>query len=215
MDAHEGFPGEDVLGGLHGKVRHQRLLLRTQVHHQVVLHPFDIEDIGIFHLPQDAVGLQIDPVLFLLGGRGGAFLQREPLPALLHRLQELLVTDGFEQEVQRAHFVAFKGVLLEGRGKDDTGLRRKHAGEFQSVQVRHLDIQEGQFRSQVADFGQRQDGVVERSQQLQLRRTCDVPLQHLYGQRFVIDYYATEILHCVQNDRTTSTVYLPSSAFCL
>ena len=58
----------------------------------------------------------------------GLLLQLKPLPSLLRRLQEFVVTDRLQQEVERIHLVAIKGILLESRSEDHTGLRRHHAG---------------------------------------------------------------------------------------
>ena len=149
---------------------------------------------------KDAVHLEEDGVFFgrrRSGGRG-CLLESEPVAGLLGRFQELLVADRLEKEVQGAYLVAVKGILLEGGGEDDAGIGREHAGKLHPVQVRHLDVQEHQFGNLGADLRKGQDRVVEGSGQLQERSTLHETLQHLYGQRLVVDHYATQCLHTVK-----------------
>ena len=106
-----------------------------------------------------------------------------------------MVTDGLQEKIQRAHLIALKGVLLEGRCKNDTRLRRQHPGQLQSVQIRHLDIQKHNLGSLDTDFRKGQDGVIETAGQLQKRRTRNIPFQHFHSQRFVVHYYAAQFIH--------------------
>ena len=46
----------------------------------------------------------------------------EPLEGFFYCCEELVVADGLQQKVEGIHFVALKGILLEGRRKNDAGV---------------------------------------------------------------------------------------------
>ena len=117
--------------------------------------------------------------------------RKEPL-RLLHSGEELVIADGLQQEVERAHLVALKGILLEGGGKDHLCPLRQHVGQLHPVEVGHLDIEEEQLRSLLPDGIDCFYGVSIRSQQLQIRGLGYKRLQQFHRQRLVIDDHTTQ-----------------------
>ena len=198
MNPHELSGGKHLLHALHRHMRDERLLLRSQENHHVILHSLDEQDIVELHLPEGAVDLEEGGRL-RFGNRSRRdrrsrrrFLQREPFPRLLRRLQELLVTDGLEQEIQGGNLVTLERILLESRREDDARAGGNHPGQLHAAQIRHLDVQEHQVRSLRPHLGQRQDRVGKRRDQLQKRRAGDEILQHLDGEGLVVHDKAAE-----------------------
>jgi hypothetical protein len=80
-------------------------------------------------------------------------LQVDGLSGARQRLGEALVVERLDQIVDRRHLERFQGELIEG-GDEDGHRHRRHADlpdDLETVQPRHLYVEEDQLGGQAAD----------------------------------------------------------------
>ncbi len=104
----------------------------------------------------------------------------------LHRFQETLERDGFQQVVRHVEFVAFQGILRVGRGEYDQRLFLQNFQERQPRDFGHIDVEEKNVHGillQDLDGRQRTGAGLN---QLQVRYFGHVLFHELAGHRLVV-----------------------------
>ena len=149
----------------------------------IVFQPFDIEYFAQFDLYLLILSLDEDR-LDLCRRRLHMLV---PLQRLVGRLEEIRVTDRFQQIVEGVHLVAVEGILFESRRKDDAGICLQYPRKFHAAQLRHLDIEEKQLYRLGAQYGQCLKGAVELCCEAEERSLVHITFQQTDGQWFIID----------------------------
>ena len=163
-------------------------VVETEKH--IVFHPIHIDDLLYRNVPPFTIHTDEDGIGMLGRGQSRCLRHIECLSCLFDRGQEFIVSDRLQQEVERIHLVALKGIFLESGSKHHTSILWQDMSQFHTVDVRHLNVEEQQFRFLCLDGVDGSDGVCIRSHQLQLRRPLYVRLQQAHCQGLVIDNHA-------------------------
>ena len=88
----------------------------------------------------------------------------KPFLRLIDGSDKLVITDGLQEEIKGGDFVALEGIFLKGGGEDNLGVGGEHMGEFHTIKVGHLDIEEQQVGLVLHDGIDGLDRVGERAE---------------------------------------------------
>ena len=135
-------------------------------------------------------------------GRICLMFQFKPFQSFTGSCQELIVVDRLEQVIQSIDFETVQCILIESRGKDDTGVLGKHPGQFQAVEVGHLYVQKQQVDVPEVNIVQCHDGTVVFAAEFQERCFADIAFHQFQCQRLIIYDYAFKshfVVVCIVN----------------
>ena len=165
----------------------------------VVFHTFDVQNV----VEPDLLHFVVGPHEQVAGGRsrlgrgrsGTARSGLEPAAGLAGRPEKLGIADRLEQIVQRVGAEPFERILLESGRENYARPLAEHAGQFQTVHLRHLDIEEKQVCRVFLPHGKCLDGARADTLEREKRRLPHVIAQQLRRQRLVVDYHRADSVH--------------------
>ena len=180
------FFGRELLGdGLQGHERQDRLA--WQVYFYIIIEAFHIQDlleVDLYHL---VVGFDEDiAFLQLLAGQ-----VVDVLFCFVDGFEETVVFNGFEEVVDGVDVKAVHGVFTKSGGKDYRGiLFIDDPGEFDAVDIGHLDIEEQDIHGCSVHHFLGFEGVGKDAFEVEEIDLGNVFLQDLECQGFVVDGYS-------------------------
>ena len=160
----------------------------------IIFDPFQIEHGIQMDLDDFVVGFYEDTPL--LDGNirlDRTSFQFELALCFLGRRQEVGIADRLEQVIECFDAEPLDSVLFERCNKNDFHLRRQQTREFQSAEIRHLDVEKQQFGLHpITDSLHSTECIGVGTGRFQERCLVYISFDQFAGQRFVIDHYGTQ-----------------------
>ena len=113
--------------------------------------------------------------------------ERKPLERLVARRQKIHITDGLEQIVERIAAETVECILVEGGGEHDACGFGNHLREFQTIDFRHLNVEENHINTSPGYVLHRLGGAVVFASELHKWNFVHITGEQFHCQRLVVN----------------------------